>query len=151
MTDHNDMVCPICNQPEGNHSDNKDCYPWNLKSEIQRLRDELETAKNQLKEFVWMDGTEEGQTFSQKYDAMRIELEQHQWVKCSERLPEQNTDVLVMTSDKGPRIAYQDEDGWFNSANHAFYGGHSGPPYKTSVTHWKPITPPIEADTGEQK
>ena len=78
---------------------------------------------------------------------LRDELEQHQWVKCSERLPEDGCAVLVRCRSIPESTGYFAVGGYLEGRDVWTVEGE----LNEIVTHWKPITPPIEADTGEQK
>jgi hypothetical protein len=61
-------------------------------------------------------------------------------------LPEANTDVFVMVKKRGARIAYQDQDGWFDAYDHGNYGLHGDRDrgWGGVTTHWMPIPPTQE-------
>lgn len=56
------------------------------------------------------------------------------WIKCSERLPEKDVDVLVSIKEKGKRfhyVAYNLDGHWYTPFERLHF-----------VTHWQPINPP---------
>ena len=104
--------------------------------EIQRLRDELEQQTRISN--MYKEATHEN---ANKAKRLAEEMEQHQWVKCSERLPE----------DESVRYdcAYiKDGISVISLWCKGMLGAHNGKPYAWRVHQ---PAPPIEADTGEQK
>lgn len=59
-----------------------------------------------------------------------------EWIKCSERMPEELEDVLV-TDGRVIEIMYRRFDTWYETSREA--GGIYG-----KVTHWMPLPEPPE-------
>ena len=76
----------------------------------------------------------------------KLEALKNPWISVEDRLPDRDADVLVMTNKKGERVAYQDEDGWFDSYSHLTFGLHGEKHFKHNVTHWMPIPPTQETE-----
>lgn len=72
-------------------------------------------------------------TYMVEYPVL-VEYPQNKWIKCSERLPEPNTRVLIYSLNKEVGVALYQELTGFGYI--PFYG---------EVTHWQPLPqPPLE-------
>jgi Lar family restriction alleviation protein len=89
-------------------------------------------------------GTEGPAAHTMEDAADKWNTRQSPWISVGDRLPEANTDVFVMVKKRGARIAYQDQDGWFDAYDHRCYGLHGDIVWGTTVTHWMPIPPTQE-------
>lgn len=81
--------------------------------------------------------------FKVQYEKLQAELEKHRWIPVSERLPDQDTQVIVATKNE-PFV------GVYCSLRKEFVGNLGGVVYN-NVTHWKPIILPAlkGKDTGK--
>lgn len=76
-------------------------------------------------------GSEDLRSFIDDFNAAASALERHQWVPCSERLPDERVPVLVWHSRLG-----------FGGENYVVDGEFEGRP---APTHWMPmLDPPLE-------
>lgn len=65
------------------------------------------------------------------------ELKMNEWIKVSDKLPEENKDVLVYDSEVGICIAWLDDEDWYAlGLNYV------------DVTHWMPL-PEIPEEVKE--
>jgi len=54
------------------------------------------------------------------------------WIKCSDRMPEQDTPVLIYTSDMYLAMAWLSNNRWYYEHQTWFL---------TEVSHWMPLPP----------
>lgn len=95
-----------------------------------------------LSEFQDAEAFPSGKTGWELFLVSRIaELEQQaRWIPCSERLPVNDSPVLV----HGGCAYYRHDAGWFT-----LMGDDAHRPITWNVTHWKPLPPPpSENDNG---
>lgn len=72
-----------------------------------------------------------------------------EWIKCSERMPESELQVLAFGDNPLERVGFQVlsfeqlEDKWWNGGEGLFQ-------HKDFVTHWMPLPPAPEKETERQ-
>ena len=100
------------------------------KSYAEQIRWERDVAVRQLNEI--------GCQFGQKMDEVKKKLEVLQWIPCSEKLPDDDTDVLICSGEFVHEAHF--EDGHFSNSYGMWY---------KSVTHWMPLPEPYKGEQYE--
>lgn len=69
-------------------------------------------------------------------------LEEPQWIPISERLPEENEDVLITDEDGDVYIAYYDRNDWSEDSKIEWYTGH----FRADPVAWMPLPKAYEGE-----
>lgn len=110
----------------------------NIDEQIKQLRD---LADGKITFCEWKKG-EILKEAADTIESLHKKQSDNVWIPCSERLPEEDTDVLIYTPYDGVDIAYISDDNWRYTRGGEFIGTVEN----LNVIAWQPLPEPYKAD-----
>ena len=103
---------------------------------IEEIEEEVSSDKLGLSRYIPIRAMKE---------MVESQLKIGEWIPCSERLPEEDTDVLIYTPYDGVDMAYISDENWRYTRGDEFIGTVEN----LNVLAWKPLPAPYEVKSDE--